>query len=272
MHKVSSFAEPKKQRKEEELRQESRKSDVAAATPPATEEVTVATPSDEPKAPDPPQSETDVAPVATPDEESKTQPAARETTQVKSEPPKRKKKPMPAAPTPMGKGGQQHRYLQQLIKRWAEGMGYKATIEKPLAGGASLDVALEKDTLSIACEISVTSTAEYETGNVAKCLDAGFDRVAVVTTERKKLNALKKAVENELTSDKMTRVTFCTPEELFQFVESLEAEAASREETIRGYKVNVNYTPVSDEEKQGRKRAVSKVVLDALKRMNKKRD
>ena len=40
----------------------------------------------------------------------------------------------PAEP-PLGRGGQQHKYLQQLIKRWAESKGYRATIEKQILDG-----------------------------------------------------------------------------------------------------------------------------------------
>ena len=51
----------------------------------------------------------------------------------------------------MGRGGSQHKYLQNLIKKIAQDRGYLATIEKPLFDGArSVDVALEKDEKKIA--------------------------------------------------------------------------------------------------------------------------
>ena len=31
----------------------------------------------------------------------------------------------------MGKGGKEHRYLQQLLAQWAQALGYRATIEVP---------------------------------------------------------------------------------------------------------------------------------------------
>ena len=59
----------------------------------------------------------------------------------------------------LARGGQQHKYLQQLIKRIGEDKRYKATIEKPVLNGkGKVDVALEKKGRSIAREISVTST------------------------------------------------------------------------------------------------------------------
>ena len=75
----------------------------------------------------------------------------------------------------LGRGGQQHKYLQQLVKRIVEDKGYKATIEKAiLKGMGKVDVALEKHERSIACEISVTSTEDYELSNLQKCLAGGF--------------------------------------------------------------------------------------------------
>ncbi len=66
-------------------------------------------------------------------------------------------------PTP-GRGGEHHKYLQQLIKRWAEGRGYSVSIEKPILDGlGSVDVALEKGSRSIACEISGRSGKSSET-------------------------------------------------------------------------------------------------------------
>ncbi|MDP9114244.1 MAG: hypothetical protein M3O20_11265 [Acidobacteriota bacterium] len=65
---------------------------------------------------------------------------------------------------PPGRGGQQHKYLQELIKRWAENRGFAVTVEKSILGGLGLvDVALEKSGRAIACEISVTTDAEQST-------------------------------------------------------------------------------------------------------------
>lgn len=88
-------------------------------------------------------------------------------------------------PLQLGRGGRQHKYLQELIKRWAESRGYRAIVEKQILGGlGSVDVALEKAGASFACEISVTSTPEQELGNIEKCLAGGFDRVFVVFNEK----------------------------------------------------------------------------------------
>jgi hypothetical protein len=49
----------------------------------------------------------------------------------------------------------------------------------------SVDVALEKGGRRIACEVSVTTDAEHELGNVQKCLAAGFETVILVRQTRK---------------------------------------------------------------------------------------
>ena len=69
-----------------------------------------------------------------------------------------------------GRGGEQHKYLQQLIKRWAEGRGYQVTLEKPVLDGLGLiDVLLEKPGCSpVACEISITTPADHELRNAPK--------------------------------------------------------------------------------------------------------
>ena len=44
-----------------------------------------------------------------------------------------------------GRGGAQHKYLQNLIKKWAESKGFRVTVEKTVLDGlGQVDVALEK--------------------------------------------------------------------------------------------------------------------------------
>lgn len=178
----------------------------------------------------------------------------------------------PDAPAPLGRGGGQHKYLQQLIKRMGEAKGYRATIEKQILGGlGSVDVALEKDTRAIACEISVTSTVEYELDNIQKCLAAGFEQVILVSAERKTLSKAKEKASASFKAEDFVRVQFLTPEELVSFIEELDAQESGGEENVRGYKVNVNFRSVSENEKKSRKQAIGQTILQALKRMKGKK-
>lgn len=124
-----------------------------------------------------------------------------------------------------GRGGQQHKYLQELIKRWAENRGYTVTIEKPILGGLGLvDVALEKTGQAIACEISVTTDPEHEVGNVQKCLAGGFEQVIVLSTDKKVLAKIHGAVAEAIPKEQLKKIRFMTPEELFSFIESLQVK------------------------------------------------
>jgi len=169
-------------------------------------------------------------------------------------------------PTP-GRGGQQHKYLQELIKRWAESRGWRATVEKQVLDGlGSVDVALEKGDLSVGCEITMTTSPEHELANLQKCLAAGFSHVAVISTDRK---ALKKVRDLAATLDEQERerVHFFTAEELFAFLGELDAHAAAKEETVMGYKVKVRYQPLDEKEQQLRKQSIFGVMTRSLKRL-----
>lgn len=126
--------------------------------------------------------------------------------------------PQAEVPAVQDKGPSQHRYFQVLIKRIAEDKGYKATIEQPTPDGAGrIDVALERNGKSIACEISVTSTPEQELKNIEKCLAAGFEKVVLCSPERKILENVKGLVSEKMSETDLQRVFFFLPDELFFF-------------------------------------------------------
>jgi len=172
-------------------------------------------------------------------------------------------------PAQPGKGGQQHKYLQQLIKRWGEERGYKATIEKQVAGG-SVDVALEKDGYAIACEICVTTTVDHEVGNIRKCLAAGFNQIVMVTSERKALERINEAALAEIGEAQLSSAQFFLPEDFYVFLDQMKAECRSKEETFKGYKVRVKYKSINADELRARKEAIAKTVLQAIKRLKDK--
>ncbi len=122
-----------------------------------------------------------------------------------------------------GRGGEHHTYLQQLIKRWAENRGFSVVIEQPILDGlGSVDVALEKASQRIACEVSVTTDSEHEVQNVQKCLAAGFDTVILVSSEKKVLAAARHALVAALSSSQFRQVQFLAPEEAFSFLETVD--------------------------------------------------
>lgn len=168
------------------------------------------------------------------------------------------------APTP-GRGGQQHKRLYSFLQHLGHSKGYRVIIEKEILGGTgSVDVALEKN-LSIACEISVTTDVEHELGNVQKCLAAGFDPVMLLSGNKATLNKVRALAKASIGDHDLTRVQFLTSEEFYAFLEGLDASAASKEQTVRGYKVKTNYQTVSEAEKRARKKVIAEAILEALR-------
>ena len=168
-----------------------------------------------------------------------------------------------------GRGGPQHKYLQELIRQWAEKHGWRASLEETVLDGLGVvDVALRKGERAVACEITITTTAEHELGNVQKCLAVGFERVLVISTEPKTLKAVRRLVEQALPATEFTRVHFLTPEDALAFLNDVDASTLETKETVRGYTVKVRRKAAADGNAQDRR--VARVVAMALKRLPKR--
>jgi hypothetical protein len=167
----------------------------------------------------------------------------------------------------------QHKYLQSLIKRMAESKGFLVTIEKAVLGGVGrIDVALERETMKVACEISVTNEPDYELRNIQKCLAAGYCKVVLISADERHLNRIRKNVENSLEREELKAVGFMTPEDFHVWLDNLPGAENASEEKIKGYKVKTRMKPVDEADRKTRKRAISEVVLGAIKRLRAKRD
>ncbi|MBN1827272.1 MAG: ATP-binding protein [Candidatus Eisenbacteria bacterium] len=180
----------------------------------------------------------------------------------------RKRAKMPEAPVLPGRGGQQHRYLQELIRRWAESKDWQASVEEPILDGlGNVDVALRRGEHTVACEIGVSSPPERELENIQKCLAGGFDQVVWISTEKKTLTKVRALVSSAISKEDRDRVVVATPDEVFSVLEAIDAEEAGSEQTFRGYRVKVRYKAVAEGEKAEKRKAVSSVIARALRRL-----
>lgn len=167
-----------------------------------------------------------------------------------------------------GRGGTHHKYLQQLLKRFGEARGYKTTIEQSILDGAgSVDVALEKEGLRVACEVSVGNDLAYEIANVHKCLASGFDAVALISSEKRILSHAKDSLARALSSEQMESVHVLSPDDLISFFDTLDVQSQATEETVKGYKVRTEYTPLSESERKLRREAIGKIIWQSVRRM-----
>lgn len=166
---------------------------------------------------------------------------------------------------------QQHKYLQSLVKRMAESKGFLSTVEKELFGGLGrIDVALEKESLKIACEISVTNEPDYEVQNIRKCLSANFSPVVMLSSDARHLEKIRQLAVKDLSDAELSQVNFFSPEEFHLWLEDLGGETIGSEETVKGFKVKVKLKPGDKQEHSTRKKAISDVVFGALKSIKNK--
>lgn len=179
----------------------------------------------------------------------------------------KKPRPFPAVEHTPGRGRREHKYFQAFIKQWAEGMGWRATVEAAIPNGTgSVDVLLSKTTVTVACEISVTTSPEHEVGNLVKCLSAGFTHVISVSADAKNAREIRNASKDALAESDFGRVMFCDPRELFAFVSRIDAEQTASEATVKGYRVKVSYRPVDEREQKAKVARMTAVVARSLKR------
>jgi hypothetical protein len=179
-----------------------------------------------------------------------------------------------AAPTAEpGRGGAQHKSISHRIKAVAEELGYRATEEKlVLNGQGSVDLALEKGSCSIACEITITTTTDHEFGNVTKCLRAGFGHVAVIATKLERLQEIACAVKGSLPAKESARVGYYSVEEFIAYLKALPREETHEggrsppEKLRRGYKVKRSAAKLTPDEEKAREDAAIKMVAEAMKR------
>ena len=157
-------------------------------------------------------------------EDERSAPAPKRRRAAKAEAPAQSQ-PVPVVERLPGRGGPQHKYLQQLVRKLAEDRGYTVTVERSvLDGHGYIDVHLQRGDLSIGCEISVSTGAEHETQNLSKCLSAGFGYAVLISPEEETLveaRALFGHYEN--------RVRFVSPDGFIAFLEEFEAPAGRDE-------------------------------------------
>jgi len=177
---------------------------------------------------------------------------------------KKAKEELPALP---GKGGQQHKYYQHLIRQTAEAYGYRAIVEHPTEAGGSVDVHLERDGTRIACEISVTSTDEQELGNIEKRLSAGYNKVILCSPEEKFLKKVKKLLSKKLSDSEQQKILLFQPAEAITYLKQQAAKGAGKEKWLKGRKVKVQFQPVEEEKEKTKLKAIGQVIVSSLQRL-----
>jgi hypothetical protein len=162
-----------------------------------------------------------------------------------------------------GKGGALHKKMQNAIKKMASSLDFKTTIEKQTTDKSGwIDVVIEiPDGKNIAVEISVSTKATHELGNVKKCLSDGYDEVVVIAESASHLATLKKSISKKLGKRQQAQVQFFLPEQLTDYLKQIKASSMQTEKTTLGWKVNVSYSASESEaEAYVRRQTVARLI------------
>lgn len=160
----------------------------------------------------------------------------------------------------------EHRYLQMYVKRMAEARGYKATLEVPTPDGGRVDVELERNANKIAVEIGVTTSKVWEVHNVEKCLAAGYNFIAALSSSKQGISAMRLAAKEKLSEAQLQSVLISEPEELFSYLDAEIAQENSNERRIRGYRVKVQYEAGTYSDLQEKKEAITTILFNAAQK------
>jgi hypothetical protein len=134
------------------------------------------------------------------------------------------------------------------------------------------DLVLCQGTLAIAVEIAVTTTITHEFENVEKCLRAGFERIAVISTSRERLEDIAAAVQGGLGSAMAAKVSYHSPDEFIAELQKLarsvkpEPPLPPGERKSHGRTVRSHLPTLSPDEEKQKDDAVRRVILDAMRR------
>jgi hypothetical protein len=179
-----------------------------------------------------------------------------------------------AMPKELGRGLALHKSIQKRLRDGAQKFGFMAEVEKQLSQGSNqaADLVLRQGGLLIAVEIAISPGINHEFENVQKCLAAGFNRVAVIATGRKRLDDIAAAVRSGLGSEAAAKVTYHTPDEFLAVLQQLAktAEAAPAAEPmattgkVLGFEVTRKFPKRSPEEQRLNQQAVHEVAQKAL--------
>ncbi|MGZ5545577.1 MAG: type IV secretory system conjugative DNA transfer family protein, partial [Limisphaerales bacterium] len=172
------------------------------------------------------------------------------------------------SPRDLGRGGAQHQAIQQRIKQAAEEFGFRAVIEKSvLDGQGSVDLWLERTSQTIACEISITNTIDYEVGNIMKCIRAGVPKVVMICLNEERLRKIATAISGSLGSETAARVEFFQPDQFIAYMKTLPMEKPKEfVEVRRGYKIKRVLSEHAIEQQKDKEVIAIRAIADSMRK------
>jgi DNA helicase HerA-like ATPase len=162
-----------------------------------------------------------------------------------------------------------HRAIQDYIKTLASQRGFVSSIEKETSTGGRIDIALVKNDLNIAFEISITNSIDYEVQNIQKCIEANCTYICMVSESDIHLRNIKKRAQENIPKDALKKVRFMAPSGIMKFLDSFE-NTKKITKRVHGYRVQSSYVDVKDGDINTRSSTIKNIVLKSLGKDSKK--
>ena len=149
--------------------------------------------------------------------------------------------------SPAGMGSDAHKNIQAQITNLAQQKNLGAFIEYTTDDGGRVDVAIIGGSKRIACEVAIHNSAQYECGNIEKCLADGFDEVLVIALDQNHQNAIESLAKEDLTESAFKKIQFMHPDAMEAYFDNLAAHLQAT--VIRGYNVHVDYEELTEDQR-----------------------
>lgn len=161
-----------------------------------------------------------------------------------------------------------HRTLQNFVKTVAFQHGYKVSIEKQTGNDGRIDVELIRDNVSIAVEISVTNSTQYEVKNIQKCLDENYHYIFLLSESEVHLRNIKQLVQKNIDESSKAKIFFTNslsfPEKLNSLFENKPETTVKR---FRGYRVKTNQVNVNKAQSNEKRSGLGDVIMRSIKKI-----
>jgi uncharacterized FlaG/YvyC family protein len=181
-------------------------------------------------------------------------------TKIKTKGEKKTEKPRQASSVnkanEKGKGGQKHKEIQKLLQLTAHKKGFGAVIEKHIGEGQHIDLVINTGEEEIACEISISTSADHEIENIQKSINSGYKTFWCVSANEDHLRQIKDRIQ-KLESSSDFNLHFYTADQAKQAIQSIESKYD--EKVVRGYKLKKSWQDIDNTEKDRREQTFAKV-------------
>jgi hypothetical protein len=133
--------------------------------------------------------------------------------------------------------------IKNRIIQTAGGFGFSYESEMSVLEGAGrIDLVLTRGELVIACEISATTSAEHEVGNLRKCLRAGYQQIVHLCDHANRRERMKELLGGSASAEELARVRFFSTGDFLRHLSELATAAIAKPSPAAGEKSTFSVT------------------------------